>query len=205
MICMLVLGTSAAFAQRMVSGIVTDEKGVPLVAATVAVKGTTVGTITDVDGKYSLDVRDGKVLVISFVGYKMQEIPITGTTINVKLVEEARLFDEVVVTALGIKKNKRALAYSTEQVNTSGLQTVKTINLAEGLQGKVAGLNIISGSAGKGVGADVRIDIRGNRSINGNNQPLIVIDGVPGGSLSGLSPDNIESMNVLKGATAAAL
>lgn len=202
--------TTSSQAPRKITGIITDENGEPIVGANIMEKGTTNGTITDIDGRFSLDVSDKAVLVISYIGYDTQNIPVTSKNIyTIKLVEDAKVLEEVVVTAYGIKKSKRALTYSTEQVNMENINSVKSVNLGDALNGKIAGVAITSGSGGTGVGASPRIDIRGNRTINGNNQPLVVVDGVvygtSGDALSSLNSEDIESMNVLKGPSAAAL
>ncbi|HBL75093.1 MAG: hypothetical protein A2W90_15335 [Bacteroidetes bacterium GWF2_42_66] len=197
--------------QKTISGKVTNSLGEPIPGTTVAVKGTTTGTITDFDGKYSLaNVSGDAVLVFSFVGMKSQEVSVLGkSTVNVMLVEETIGVDEVVVTALGIGKQKRSLSYATEQVRMDAVNTVKSVNLGESLAGKIAGVQITSSSGTTGVGGDTRIIIRGDRSIARNNQPLIVVDGVPysnsGGGLSSINSDDVESINVLKGPSAAAL
>lgn len=197
--------------QKNISGKVTDSSGNILPGVTVVVKGTTTGTITDIDGRYSLsNIPGDATLVFSFIGMETKEMPTTGmTTVNVSMTEVTIGVEEVVVTALGIEKNKKSLTYSTQQVDMSGLTTIKDVSLGNSLAGKIAGVSITTSTGTTGVSGDPRIIIRGDRSINGNNQPLIVIDGIPysssGGGLSSINPDDVQSMNVLKGPAAAAL
>lgn len=196
---------------KTVKGKISDSTGAPLPGVTVYVKETSNGTITDFSGNYSIsNVPGDATLIFSFVGMKSQEVSVLGkSTIDIKLEEETIGVDEVVVTALGIGKQKRSLAYATEQVKMDAINTVKSVNLGESLAGKIAGVQITSSSGTTGVGGDTRIIIRGDRSIGRNNQPLIVVDGVPysnsGAGLSSINSDDVESINVLKGPSAAAL
>ncbi len=189
-----------------VSGKVVAETGEPLTGVSITLKGTQTGTITDANGNYSLTIPDGRgVLVFSYVGYTQQEVAVGGrSVINVSLSLSAGSMEQLVITALGISQAKRSLSYVTQSVNAESLTQARDFNLVNSLQGKVAGLNI-SGS-GSGVGAPTRVTLRGNRSISGDSQPLYIIDGVPVlGYPQYLTPDNIASMDVLKGANAAAL
>jgi len=218
------MGLQSVLAQKKVSGTVTsseDGKGIP--GATVLVKSTSNGVITDVDGKYSLNVKDGKILVFSFVGMKTQEIPIENKTIiNVVLEPETKSLEGVVVTAMGISREKKSLGYSTQEVKTEDLTRTGNTNLSTAMQGRVAGVEIRPSSGMPG--ASSQIFIRGARSFSGNNAPLYVVDGMPiasnsdyevgdggviGTDFSGrsldLNPNDIESINVLKGQAAAAL
>lgn len=209
---------------QKVSGVVTDVRdGFGLPGVSVLVTGTTIGTVTDMDGNYTLDVEGGKELQFSYIGYTTVTIPINGQVkIDVQLSEDTQKIDEVVVTALGIKREKKALGYSMQEVKGESLTQTRDANVANALAGKVAGLQIKQN--GTGVGGSSRIVIRGNNSIAGNNQPLVVVDGVPidnfsggtddywgngnvdkGSGISDISPDDIESMSVLKGPAAAAL
>jgi len=221
----------STFAQSTISGVVTgadDGQGIP--GVNVVVDGTTQGTITDMDGNYSLSVDETAVsLVFTFVGYDAQTVDINGQTqINIILNPTLTALNEVVVTAMGISREKKSLAYSTQQVNNEELTTVKDPNVINSLSGKVAGLQI--NKSASGLGGSTRVVLRGNKSTR-NNQPLYVIDGIPllnyspdqpasvwGGSnadgsmgrdggdiISSLNPDDIESISVLKGASAAAL
>ncbi|MBC8046763.1 MAG: SusC/RagA family TonB-linked outer membrane protein [Fimbriimonadaceae bacterium] len=226
------------YGQNMtISGTVSsslDNESLP--GATIVVKGTTIGTVTDIDGKYMLSVPQGSTtLEYSFVGYKAKTESINGRIlINVSLDEDVLGLEELVVTAIGIQKEKKALNYSTQEVEPAQITSGKNANLVNNLNGKVAGLDVISSTGSPG-GASY-MTIRGNRSISGNNQPLIVIDGIPfdnsqynsgnfndgfgdgnsqnnnlldGVSYSNraidLNPDDIASVNVLKGAAASAL
>ena len=189
----------------VVRGKITDSKGEVLPGVSVRVKGTTIGTSTDIDGRYSLSVDDNAVLVISYIGYLSKEVTVNGrNAIDIVLEVSTASLNEVVVTALGIEREKRSLTYSTQSISTEELSEARELNVTTSLQGKVPGISI--SSAGTGVGASNRIVLRGNRSISGDSQPLYVIDGVPIiGDPSDLSPDNIASLNVLKGPNAAAL
>ena len=204
-----------------VTGNVLDKNGEPVVGATVQVPGTTVGTITDIDGNFSLKARTGEPLLVSYVGYQSVRTKVSEKPMKLELTESSIAVDEVVVTALGIKKEKKALAYSVTEVKGDDMNRVKVANLATGLAGKVAGVNVSKPATG--VMGSSRIIIRGNGSLNGSNQPLYVIDGVPmdnsnygqpdakwggtdgGDGISSLNSEDIESMSVLKGGTAAAL
>lgn len=188
-----------------VSGTVSDTKGNLLPGVSVRVKGNSAGVATDIAGKFAINAPANGTLIFSFVGFTSQEIAINGlTNINVRLQESNTSLNEVVVTALGIERQKKTLTYSTQSVGTADLTKNRELNIVNALQGKVAGLSISAGSSG--VGSDSRVILRGNRSISGNSQPLYVIDGVPVRSdPSDINPDNIASINVLKGANAAAL
>ena len=207
---------------RNVSGTVTDaSSGDPVPGVTIIVKGTTTGALTDNEGKYSISVPDNGTLVFSFIGFETQEIAVGGnSTVNCSMQPADVVLDDVVITALGIEKKTKALAYSVTEIDGDNFTQARETNLANSLAGQVAGVNIANPATGKAGSA--RITIRGNASISGNNQPLVVIDGVPidnsnlgsagmwGGSdqgdgLSSVNPDDVESISVLKGATAAAL
>lgn len=189
-----------------ISGRVVNQSGEPLARVSVTLKGAQTGTITDADGNYSLTLPDAKgILIFSYVGFVQQEIGINGrSVINITLSASSGDMEQVVVTALGIRQTKRSLSYVTQGVNAESLTQARDLNMMNALQGKVAGLNI--SPSGSGVGAPARITLRGNRSISGDSQPLYVIDGVPVlGYPQYLTSDNIASMDVLKGANAAAL
>lgn len=193
--------------QSTVSGTVTDDKGMPLPGASVVVKGTQNGTTTDFDGNFSIEVKDAAaVLVISYLGFETQEVAVNGqSSLSIQLVTSTNNLDEVVVTALGVKRQKKSLTYSTQNVDVDGIDEVRPPqNLVNSLAGKVAGLSIVR--TGTGVSGQSRVNLRGNRSIAGSSEPLYVVDGVPiGGDISDISPDDIASISVLKGANAAAL
>ena len=209
-------------AQKTISGVVVSE-GEPLIGATVQIKNTTQGTVTDFDGKFELAIPDGATeLLVSYTGFATQEVSIIGKSeLNINLSSDNVILDEVVVTALGIEREKKALGYAVQDVQAAELTESRSTNVVNSLSGRVAGIQI-TGSNVPGGGSQVTI--RGNSSILGNNQPLYVIDGVPmegdfavptgsgtgnnnvyGGGISEISPDNIESISVLKGANAAAL
>lgn len=205
------------------TGVVIDATGETVIGASVVVKGTTNGTITGIDGDFSLPgVKKGDVIQISFVGYQTQEIVWNGQPLNVTLKDDTQTLQEVVVTALGIKREKKALGYAQQELKGNDLVASRESNLANALSGKVSGLQVVRGSGGPG--SSSKIVLRGNSSITGTNQPLIVIDGVPmdnftsgvedawgnngvdmGNGLGDINPEDIESMSVLKGASAAAL
>ena len=193
---------------KTVRGIVTSSAGEPVPGVTVAVKGTTKGTITNVDGEYTLtNVTTGDMLVFSFVGLKTQEIIVRDQqNIDVIMAEEAVGIDEVVVTALGLKREKKALGYSVGEVHSDNMNRVPQQDLLGALSGKMSGVKITNTS--NDINGDTYVDIRGITSLAGNNNPLVVVDGIPVGDqtvLKDISPDNIESVSVLKGPSAAAL
>ena len=216
------LSPFSAFAQSLkVSGkVVSGDDGLGLPGVTVQVKGTTVGTVTDMDGNYSLVADSDDVLAFSFVGYKTKEIAVKGKTkINVTLESDNQLLDDVVVTALGIKRQKRELGYATEEIGGEMIAKSGSGSVISALSGRSAGVQIINPN---GVdGSSSRITIRGNNSILGDNQPLIVVDGVPmtneggvtswsggrdwGTALNNINQEDIENIDILKGPTAAAL
>jgi TonB-linked SusC/RagA family outer membrane protein len=194
--------------QKEISGKVTDANGLPLPGVSVIVKGTTIGTVSNADGEFSLNVPlDAKVLQFSFVGMQTQEVSIDGrSSFSLEMEEETFGVEEVVVTALGIEKNKRILTYATQQINMESVTTVKDISLGNALAGKLAGVAVTTGSGAGGVGSGSRIIIRGERSISGGNTPLIIMDGVPSNfGIDNINPDDVESINVLKGPSASAL
>ena len=192
--------------ERTVTGNVTSaDEGVGLPGVNVLIQGTTQGTTTDVDGNYSIRATPEVNLIFSFVGYENQIVPVGNQSIiNVRLVLDVSTLEEVVVTAFGLEKQKKALTYATQTVSTNEITEARPLVVADGLSGKVAGLSIARGAAG--VGADPKVILRGNRSISGSSEPIYVVDGVTiGGNINDISPDDIESISVLKGANAAAL
>jgi TonB-linked SusC/RagA family outer membrane protein len=202
----LVAPLQSTVAPFQVRGKVTDAAGKPLVGVSVSVEGMQEGTTTDENGEFSLTLPDGnRTLLFSYIGYTKHEEQVKGrATVNVVMAPSVSSLRQLVVTALGIKQEKRSLSYITQDVNTESLTKARELNLVNSLEGKVAGLNI--SQTGSGVGAPSRVTLRGNRSINGDSQPLYVIDGVPVlGDPQYLDADNIASINVLKGANAAAL
>ena len=213
-----------------VKGVVTDSKGEPIIGANVLEKGTTNGIITNLDGEFTLNAPANATLVISYIGYEPINVALNGrTSLKIQMKEEALALETVVVTAMGIKKKEASLTYSTQQVGGDELTRAKDPNMINALAGKTAGVSITRNSSG--LGGSAKVSIRGIRSANadGNNQPLYVIDGVPmlnnvaeqafsamggnndagnrdsGDGISNLNPDDIESMSILKGASAAAL
>ncbi len=160
-----------------ISGSVVDKMG-PVIGASVLVKGTTNGIMTDMDGKFELEgLKNGDVIQISYIGYVTQEIKYTGqSTISVKMEEDSQALDEVVVTALGMSRDKKSLGYAMTELKGEDIAKVNSPNPINGLQGKVAGVQINMGNSGPQ--SSQRIIIRGNTSLDGNNQPIFVIDGI---------------------------
>ena len=203
------LCVTQVFAQnRTVTGTVTaKEDGLPIPGATVKVKGSNVGTQTNTAGKFTVSVPSGGSLVVSFVGYTAQTIVVgTQSTINVALVTAANQLGEVVVTtSLGIRHTEKELGYATAKVTAKELTSTAVTNVANGLTAKVAGLAVYS--LDNGVDPNTSIVLRGNRSLEGNNNALIVVDGIPipGGTLSSVNPNDIADITILKGAGSAAL
>jgi len=204
--------------ESLLRGSVKDSEGEPIVGATVQIKGTTIGTATDVDGNFTLNAEPGTVLVVSFVGYKKQEISVGAEKeIQVVLEEESQNLSEVVVTAMGIRKTNRHIGYATSTVKGEEIANTNTVNPIAALQGKVAGLDInIVGTSG--VQTSPGIVIRGAKSLSKSAQPIFVIDGIVmennesgtegsdwGSQLKNLNPDDYEEITVLKGAAATAL
>ena len=181
-----------------VAGTVFDGEGLPIIGANIIVKGNaTIGTITDVDGRFTLSVPKNATLVISYIGYKNQEVKANKEVLKITLQEDSETLGEVVVTALGIKREEKALGYATQKISGDKLSTVKTVDVATGLTGKIAGLNVRNSTE---FNETPTLKLRGE-------DPLLVIDGVPyrNMSLRDIAPDDIESIDVLKGATASAL
>ncbi len=224
----VLLGFNSAIAQdRTVSGRVSgaaDGSSIP--GVNVVIKGTTEGTTTDMDGNYKLSVSENATLVFTYIGYADQEITVGNqSVINVSLDEDITSLSEVVVTAFGVEREKKSLGYSVSTVGAEDIATVKDQNFVNSLNGRVAGVQITQSTSGPAGG--VRVIIRGNSSLTGNNQPLYVVDGVPvdnsgfgsaagsgtgefaradyGTGISDINPDDIESISVLKGPNAAAL
>lgn len=213
-----VMGVSSVQQASKISGTVTDGKE-PIIGASIRVKGTTTGAVTDLDGRFTVDVKPGTELIISYVGYK--EVTVKAANgMTVLMEEESTALSEVVVTALGIKRDRKALGYGVSEVKGEELTKAKETNVINSLSGKVAGL-VVQNTAG-GASGSTRVLLRGNTEMTGNNQPLYVIDGVPldntnfgsagteggydlGDGISAINPDDIENMTVLKGPAASAL
>ena len=189
---------------KKVSGVVYDTNGDPAIGANVIVKGTTNGTITDMDGKYTLEVPANAILQISYIGYNTQEIPVGNkTTINVNLKEDTQALDEVVVVAYGTQK-ARSVTGAMSKLDASELSDMPVSQIGEKLQGKFSGVQINQANGEPNGGLVIRV--RGAASINGGNEPLVVIDGFPTTSgLASISPDEIENITVLKDAPSASL
>ena len=223
----LIIGISTVVAQntKVAGSVISADDGLPVIGASIVVKGTMVGTVTDYDGNFTLEVpSNGKVLIVSYVGMLTQEVPVSPN-VRVVLKSDTQNLDEVVVTAMGISKEKKALGYAVQDVKGDKLTQAANSNLAGALQGKVSGLDIKPSSGMPG--ASSQITIRGARSFSGDNTPLYVIDGMPvtstpdvdtdlqnNGSVSGadfanravdIDPNDIESINILKGQAASAL
>ncbi|RVU02973.1 SusC/RagA family TonB-linked outer membrane protein [Mucilaginibacter limnophilus] len=215
-------------AQSVITGTVTGEDGANIPGATISVKGTANGTQADANGRFHIKASGDAVLIVSFLGFVKQELPVNGRTIiNIVLQQDNKQLQEVVVTALGVSREKKAVGYATTSVNSAEINRAAPLNLAAGLQGKVAGVDIsvTSGSPG----GSSKVILRGFSSVTGNNQPLYVVDGVPvnnsrpgstaplrtagdlgesfdfGNAVNDIDPNNIENISILKGAAATSL
>lgn len=207
---------------RQINGIVLDENRIPVPGASVAIQeNLSVGTVTDVDGKFTLSVPANSSVIVSFIGYKDAVVDVgSGDFFEIQLIPDTQMLKEVVVTALGITRESKSLGYAMQEIETESLQENKAVSVANMLQGKIAGVQI--SQSGSGMGGSTRIILRGLNSLSGANQPLWVVDGVPindgstaqasqwggkdyAGAASSINPEDIESVSVLKGANAAAL
>lgn len=208
-----------------VKGTVKDSEGDPLIGVNVKVKGAAAGTITDIDGNFTLNVKEGDVVEFSYVGYTPRTVKITNNhPLRIVLQEDTKTLNEVVVTALGIKKEAKSLSYNVQQISNDEITRIADANFVNNLNGKVAGVTINSSSSG--VGGSSRVVMRGTKSLNGNNNALYVVDGIPmidmsaastqptdsyegagqsGDPIAGINPEDIESISVLSGPSAAAL
>ena len=208
--------------QQQITGRIIDATGEALIGVSIVEKGTTNGTITDWDGNYTLSVPTGAVLQFSYIGYQTVEMPVEAgkNVIDLTMKEDSEMLDEVVVTALGIKREKKMLGYAVQELKSDELNKTGDPSVTSALQGKVAGLSM--NTSATGLGGSTKITIRGNSSLSDNNQPLWIVDGVPfsdnnssdasfysgvdrGGASLDINPDDIESISVLKGPNAAAL
>jgi TonB-linked SusC/RagA family outer membrane protein len=212
---------SMALAQMKVSGKISDAAGEALVGASVVEKGTNNGVITDVDGNFAITVKEGSSLQVSMVGFTAQDVSVGGQSVINLTMAEGGALTELVVTALGITREKKALGYATQELKGADITAAPEVSAIQNLSGKIAGLTLTRGSYGPG--SSTRVTIRGERSIVGDNQPLYVVDGVPldnssngsgpaefngtdnGDGISNINPDDIETISVLKGPNAAAL
>ncbi|WP_264531232.1 SusC/RagA family TonB-linked outer membrane protein [Flavobacterium sp. N502540] len=220
----VLLAQFALAQERVVSGIVSDNAGLPLPGASVLIKGTKTGAQTDFDGKYSIKTSQNAVLIFNYIGMKAVEVTVTGNTANVALSPASEQLGEVVVTALGLKREKKSLGYATQEIKGEDLTKVNNGNVANAISGKIAGVQI---RRNNNIGGSTNVVIRGTTSLTGNNQALWIVDGIPlnndntnsadqkrggntggydyGNAASDINPDDIETMNVLKGAAASAL
>ena len=208
--------------QQQITGRIIDSTGEPLIGVSIIEKGTTNGTITDWDGNYTLNAPTGATLQYSYIGYQSVEMVVEAgkTVIDLTMKEDTEMLDEVVVTALGIKREKKMLGYAVQELKSDELNKTGDPSVTSALQGKVAGLSM--NTSATGLGGSTKITIRGNSSLSDNNQPLWIVDGVPfsdnsnsdasfyggvdrGGASLDINPDDIESISVLKGPNAAAL
>lgn len=202
---LLVFYGYAASVAQTVTGTITSTSGEPLLGVNILEVGTSNGTVSDVDGKYSIDLTAPNAsLQISYTGYEPVNIPVNGRSVVDVILSEGVDLNEVLVTALGISREKKALSYSAQGVSSQEMKQARSPNVLNTLSGKVAGLSITG--SGQGVGGDSKVILRGNRSISGTSEPLYIVDGiVMNGDISNLSPDDIQEITVLKGANAAAL
>ena len=224
MLCLSMFGIGALMAQRTVSGTVTDGDGEALIGANVIVKGTTIGTITDFDGRYELEVpEDATTLVISYTGFDSRELELGVSNVMDVTMSEGILLEEAVITALGVERNSRSTVYANQTVGSDELLTQPNKNALEALRGKTAGVRINTSSGS--VGSSSRIVLRGEGSLTGDNNALIVVDGIPidntsssggdgttengyadyGNRFNDINPEDIESVTVLKGPSATSL
>src|SRR5680860_541353 len=210
--------------ERTITGQITsDADGMTLPGVNVLVKGTNIGAVTHMDGNYSLQAPENATLVFSSLGFVTIEVAVAGkTVINLSMEEDLESLSEVVVTAFGIQRKKNILPYAAQQISGDDVNKTKVGNVASGLSGKVSGLQITQGN---GIGGSVNVVIRGSKSLTGNNQALFVVDGIPvdnsntnssdqqngvggydyGNAAADINPNDIETINVLKGAAASAL
>lgn len=203
-VCLLLAVSAAAYAQgQQVTGTITDTKGEPLPGVSVVVDGTTTGVVTGADGRFSINARPGQTLSFYLFGMKSLKQEVAGSVIDVVMEDDALALDEAVVTAMGITRSEKSLGYAATTVKNGEIVGQHATNVTNALAGKVAGLQISATTTDPG--ASVNVIIRGYSSINGNNQPLYVIDGIVVGGMGSLSNEDIESLTVLKGAAATAL
>lgn len=216
------LSAEATAQVKAVAGTITEDvSSLPLTGVNVLIKGSSTGTITDVEGKYSLEVGEDAVLVFSYIGYFSQEMTVGNRSVlDIVMATDVRSLSEVVVTAFGIEREKKALGYSAQELEGDELSAAREINVANYLTGKVAGVQVSNSSSG--TGGSTNITIRGASSLTGNNQPLYVVDGVPitnqghsngglfgdndyGDGIGNINPEDVESISVLKGPNASSL
>jgi TonB-linked SusC/RagA family outer membrane protein len=207
LLAVLVLYSVLAFAQtKVVSGRVTDPQGQPIPFSSVRIKGTKTGTSADADGNFTIRAKTGDALIISGTGISPKEVMVTdGPLLTIQVTRSAANLTEVVVTALGVRRQAKELGYAVTSLTNKTLTQAKSVNVAQALNGKVSGLNI--STVNSGVTEDAKIDIRGIRSLTGNNQPMLVVDGAPTplGYLSNIPPDDVADLTILKSAASAAI
>ena len=211
---------SLIYAQVTVTGTVSGSDGIPLIGVNISEQGTTNGTVTDINGDYSIQAASDATLVFSYTGFATQEVAVSGQTVIDVILTEGLNLNEVVVTALGIEREKSTLTYAQQTVDGDELTQARDINVLNSLSGRAAGVEVQKSSSG--AGGSTRVVLRGDKSLNGNSEPLFVIDGIPmantrggqpgmwdgvdgGDGISQLNPDDIESISVLRGSNAAAL
>ena len=215
---MVLFFCSFAIGQRTITGSVTAEDGEALIGATILLKGTTIGTTTDIDGTYSIEVGDQKILLFSYTGFVTKEVAISASNVIDVKMSEGLALNEVVVTALGISREEKSLGYAVQQIEGTELSSNPQTNFVQSLSGKVSGVNIRQANA---MGGSANVVIRGQKSLTNNNQALYVVDGVPidnghesidawggydyGNAAMDINPEDIESVSILKGAAATAL
>ncbi len=222
------VGFTAVAQNNKVTGVVKDASGEPLIGATVMVKGTNRGTATDIDGRYSINAPQGSTLVISYIGSKPMEVKVTGASLDVTMTDGSNALEEVVVTALGIKKDRKSLGYSVDDLKAEELMRNKSANAINSLSGKIAGVNVTQSSGAAGAGAQIILRGGTSGSESRDNQPLFVVDGIIydnsssvvgnsafDGSMKSatttsnrvmdINPEDIENMSILKGPAASAL
>ena len=220
LVIMVVLNSTYLMAQNTITGLVTSSSGEPLIGVSILEAGTTNGTVSDLDGNYTITVADDASLVFSYTGHTTQTVEVAGqSSINV-ILESGVALDEVVVTALGIEREKSTLTYAQQTVDGNELMKARDVNFLNSLSGRAAGVEIKKSSSG--AGGSTRVVLRGDKSLSGNSEPLFVIDGIPlantrggqpgmwdgvdgGDGISQLNPDDIESISILRGSNAAAL
>jgi len=203
---MLMLSGVLAFAQnRVVTGKVTDASGAPIPFATITETGVRNVVVADANGNYSIRLRGTGGVTVSAIGYNATTNDASGSDVTVSLVRGEGALQEVVVTALGIQRQRKDLGYATAKVSNAELTQSSPVNVANGLQGKVSGLNVTS--VNNGVFEDVKINLRGIRSLTGNNNPMLLLDGVQTSLnfLSSINPQDIQDVTILKGASGAAI
>ncbi len=208
LLAVLVLYAVSVFAQtKVVTGRVTDLQGQPIPFSSVRIKGTKTGTSADADGSFSLRVKAGDVLIISGAGINSKEVHVLadGVPLGIQVERSTAALTEVVVTALGVQREAKELGYATTSINNKTLTAAKSVNIEQALNGKVSGVNI--STVNSGVFESAKINIRGIRSLTGNNQPMLVVDGAPTplGYLSSIPPDDVQDLTVLKSAASAAI